>query len=89
MPKDRHYNDSENALKQVTARSGRPIVICDEDDTSAVLNGLALIRVPKTVDALQGIVNIIPLQLFSYHLAVARGFDPDSPRNLAKSVTTA
>ena len=54
-----------------------------------MLKGLTLIRVPKTVDALQGIINIIPLQLFSYHLAVARGFDPDSPRNLAKSVTTA
>ncbi|KAJ3373736.1 glutamine--fructose-6-phosphate transaminase (isomerizing) [Kappamyces sp. JEL0680] len=47
------------------------------------------IRVPDTVDALQAVVNIIPLQLFSYHLAVARGIDPDSPRNLAKSVTVA
>lgn len=73
----------------MTARSGRPVVICDEDDHSDVLKGLDLVRVPKTVDALQAIVNILPLQLFSYYLAVARGFDPDSPRNLAKSVTTA
>jgi hypothetical protein len=42
--------------------------------------------VPETVDAIQAVVNIIPLQLLSYHLAIARGIDPDSPRNLAKSV---
>ncbi|KAI8905216.1 hypothetical protein EDD86DRAFT_194266 [Gorgonomyces haynaldii] len=89
MPKDRHYDDSENALKQVTARGGQPIIVCDEDDDSSALKGFETIRVPKTVDALQAIVNIIPLQLFSYHLAVARGYNPDSPRNLAKSVTTA
>ena len=73
----------------MSARAGRPIVVCEEGDDSSVLKGFPLIRVPRTVDALQGIINIIPLQLFSYHLAVAKGFDPDSPRNLAKSVTTA
>ena len=74
---------------QVTAREGKPVIICDQDDDSEVLKGLHVIRTPKTVDALQAIVNIIPLQLFSYHLAISRGIDPDSPRNLAKSVTTA
>lgn len=89
MPKDRHYSDSENALKQVTARSGKPIIIASETDDTTLFNNLTTLRVPHTVDALQAIINIVPLQLFSYHLAVARGFDPDSPRNLAKSVTTA
>jgi len=89
MPMDRHYNDADSALKQVTARGGKPIVICSENDTSAAFTGLTTIRVPDTVDALQAVINIIPLQLFSYHLAVARGIDPDSPRNLAKSVTVA
>ena len=89
MPHDKHYNDSENALKQVTARLGKPIVVCDENDTSSALDGLECIRVPGTVDCIQAIVNVIPMQLLSYHLAVARGIDPDSPRNLAKSVTTA
>jgi glucosamine--fructose-6-phosphate aminotransferase (isomerizing) len=55
--------------------------------SSTAFTGLTTIRVPDTVDALQAVINIIPLQLFSYHLAVARGIDPDSPRNLAKSVT--
>ncbi|KAI8925620.1 hypothetical protein BC831DRAFT_460010 [Entophlyctis helioformis] len=89
MTKDRHYSDSENALKQVTARSGKPIVIAHESDNTPLFNSLQTIRVPETVDALQPIINIVPLQLLSYHMAVARGFDPDSPRNLAKSVTTA
>ncbi|KAJ3310213.1 glutamine--fructose-6-phosphate transaminase (isomerizing) [Blyttiomyces sp. JEL0837] len=91
MNKDKHYKDVENAYAQVTARSGQPIVLCDDDDENGQfkVNKTPLIRVPGTVDAVQGIVNIIALQLFSYHLAVSRGHNPDKPRNLAKSVTTA
>lgn len=89
MTRDRHYSDSENALKQVTARGGKPIVICSEGDDSSNFADLETLRVPTVVDALQGIINIIPFQLLSYHMAVARGINPDCPRNLAKSVTTA
>lgn len=42
---------------------------------------------PKVHDALQPVVNIIPLQLLAYHLTLLRGYDVDQPRNLAKSVT--
>lgn len=42
---------------------------------------------PGTVECLQPIVNIVPLQLLSYHLTVLRGLNVDQPRNLAKSVT--
>ena len=45
------------------------------------------VQVPKTVECLQPIINIVPLQLLSYHLTVLRGFNVDQPRNLAKSVT--
>ncbi|CAI4606457.1 CIC_collapsed_G0033430.mRNA.1.CDS.1 [Saccharomyces cerevisiae] len=45
------------------------------------------LEVPQTVDCLQGLINIIPLQLMSYWLAVNKGIDVDFPRNLAKSVT--
>ncbi|KAJ3031524.1 UNVERIFIED_CONTAM: glutamine--fructose-6-phosphate transaminase (isomerizing) [Siphonaria sp. JEL0065] len=89
MNKDKHYVDVENAYAQVTARFGNPILICNEDDTNEKIKNSLKIRVPGTVDAIQGIVNIIALQLFSYHIAVARGYNPDTPRNLAKSVTTA
>jgi glucosamine--fructose-6-phosphate aminotransferase (isomerizing) len=70
----------------VTARKGRPIIICNTGDTN-ISEDYKTIRVPQVVDCLQGIVNIIPLQLLSYHLAVMRGVDVDFPRNLAKSVT--
>lgn len=44
-------------------------------------------QVPTTEECLQPIVNIVPLQLLSYHLTVLRGYNVDQPRNLAKSVT--
>jgi glucosamine--fructose-6-phosphate aminotransferase (isomerizing) len=47
-----------------------------------------IIRVPDAEDCIQPILNIIPLQLLSYHLTLLRGFNVDMPRNLAKSVTT-
>ena len=46
-----------------------------------------IIRVPKLTELLQPIVNVIPLQLLAYHIALLRGCDVDQPRNLAKSVT--
>ncbi|KAJ3129780.1 glutamine--fructose-6-phosphate transaminase (isomerizing) [Nowakowskiella sp. JEL0407] len=90
MNTDRHRAEVDNAFKQVTARGGRPIILANDDDPdNDTLKNYTVVRVPKTVDALQGIINIIPLQLLSYHLAVAKGINPDYPRNLAKSVTTA
>ena len=80
-------------MAQVTARKGAPIVICCEGDQALkegpngptfVFNkqNYKAIIVPGTVDCLQGILNIIPLQLLSYHLAIMKGFDVDFPRNL-------
>lgn len=73
----------------MTARDGRPIIICEAGDqeTIAWAKDDDFIEVPKTVDALQGILTVIPMQLLSYHLAVLRGCNVDCPRNLAKSVT--
>jgi len=85
MTKDSYYPKVQSALQQVTARKGIPIVICNEGDTS--LSKYRCIAVPQTVDCLQGLLTIIPLQLLSYHLAVFHGVDVDFPRNLAKSVT--
>jgi glucosamine--fructose-6-phosphate aminotransferase (isomerizing) len=47
----------------------------------------AIVWVPDTHEALSPVLGVIPLQLFAYHTAVARGTDVDQPRNLAKSVT--
>uniref|UniRef100_A0A674NWT5 Glutamine--fructose-6-phosphate aminotransferase [isomerizing] 1 n=1 Tax=Takifugu rubripes TaxID=31033 RepID=A0A674NWT5_TAKRU len=85
--RDHTYTKCQNALQQVIARQGRPIVICDEDDYETIKNSSRAINVPHCVDCLQGILSVIPLQLLSFHLAVLRGYDVDCPRNLAKSVT--
>ncbi|XP_032869853.1 glutamine--fructose-6-phosphate aminotransferase [isomerizing] 1 isoform X1 [Amblyraja radiata] len=85
--RDHTYAKCQNALQQVVARQGRPVVICDRDDYETIKSVNRVIRVPHSVDCLQGILSVIPLQLLSFHLAVLRGFDVDCPRNLAKSVT--
>jgi len=76
-----------NAYQQVHARGGRPLLIVNEGDTECTSLSEKKIEVPKTVDCLQGLLSVIPLQLLSFHIAVLRGYDVDCPRNLAKSVT--
>lgn len=87
MTEDSLYNKVRSAFEQVTARKGAPIVIANDTDMSISIDPKRVLRVPKTVDALQGVLNIIPLQLLAYHCSVMKGFDVDFPRNLAKSVT--
>lgn len=76
-----------NAYQQVNARGGNPLIICNDTDKEIIDLGQKTIKIPKTVDCLQGILSVIPLQLLSFHIAVLRGYDVDCPRNLAKSVT--
>jgi len=86
--KDHTYEKCLNAVQQVSARAGKPIMICEEecvDDVSRFSSNV--LTIPKTVDCLSGILTVIPLQLMSFHLAVERGCNVDFPRNLAKSVT--
>ena len=76
-----------NALQQVTARDGKPILVIEEGDTETARLAEHVLEVPRAVDVLQGMLSVIPLQLLSYHLAVLRDCNVDCPRNLAKSVT--
>jgi len=87
--RDNVHTKCMNALQQVTARKGRPIIMCEKGDTETQkwAEEDRFIEIPKTVDALQSILTVIPMQLLSYHLAVLRGCNVDCPRNLAKSVT--
>lgn len=71
----------------VIARGGKPIVICNPNDEEFKASEAEKIEIPKTVDCLQGLLNVIPLQLIAYWLAVLEGLNVDFPRNLAKSVT--
>ncbi|KAF7316090.1 L-glutamine D-fructose 6-phosphate amidotransferase [Mycena indigotica] len=86
MTQDSLYPKVQSAFAQITARKAQPIILCNTGDES-ISKDAKTIRVPKTIDCLQGLLNIIPLQLLSYHLAVKNGCDVDFPRNLAKSVT--
>jgi glucosamine--fructose-6-phosphate aminotransferase (isomerizing) len=87
VTKDKVYSKCMNALQQVTARDGRPILICEKGDTETPQMAFRSLAVPHTVDCLQGVLTVIPLQLLSYHIAVLRECNVDCPRNLAKSVT--
>jgi glucosamine--fructose-6-phosphate aminotransferase (isomerizing) len=89
--RDNGYEAICNAVHQLLARGNpqRMIVVCSEGD-GHFFQGLGVgttLEVPHTADCLQGVVNIVPMQLIAYHLAVARGLNVDQPRNLAKSVT--
>ncbi|XP_017848753.1 glutamine--fructose-6-phosphate aminotransferase [isomerizing] 2 isoform X4 [Drosophila busckii] len=85
--RDPVYVKCMNALQQVTSRKGCPIIICEEGDEETKTFSSRHLEIPRTVDCLQGILTVIPMQLLSYHIAVLRGCDVDCPRNLAKSVT--
>lgn len=87
LTRDPVYIKCMNALLQVIARDGRPIVICEKGDDETQALASKTLEVPHTVDCLQGILTVIPMQLLSYHIAVLKGCNVDCPRNLAKSVT--
>jgi glucosamine--fructose-6-phosphate aminotransferase (isomerizing) len=74
-------------VHEIRARRGRILAVGQDGD--AELAGLAddMLTIPRTLDPLVPILSVIPLQLFAYYVAVARGCDVDKPRNLAKSVT--
>jgi glucosamine--fructose-6-phosphate aminotransferase (isomerizing) len=86
-PSDAVYPKVAANIEEVKARGGRVIAIVTEGNHA--LDGKAdhVIPVPATLDPLQPLLTVIPLQLLAYHIALLRGCDVDMPRNLAKSVT--
>jgi glucosamine--fructose-6-phosphate aminotransferase (isomerizing) len=69
------------------ARDARVLAVATEGDDTMRDYADDILWVPDTLEELSPVLAIIPLQLFAYHTAVARGTDVDQPRNLAKSVT--
>ncbi|MBP7998411.1 MAG: glutamine--fructose-6-phosphate transaminase (isomerizing) [Chloroflexi bacterium] len=84
---DHLYDKMISQIQQAKARGGLVIAIATEGDTAIQREADHVIYVPQTPPLLSPVVNVIPLQLLSYHIAVRRGCDVDQPRNLAKSVT--
>jgi glucosamine--fructose-6-phosphate aminotransferase (isomerizing) len=81
------YEKTLSNIQEVTARSGRVIAIATEGDSTIAQLVEHVIHVPRTPELLSPLIEIVPLQLLAYHIAVRRGCDVDQPRNLAKSVT--
>jgi glucosamine--fructose-6-phosphate aminotransferase (isomerizing) len=71
----------------VRARGGELFVFADRDTHIEAADGIHVINLLDHAGPLSPILHILPLQLLSYHAALARGTDVDKPRNLAKSVT--
>jgi glucosamine--fructose-6-phosphate aminotransferase (isomerizing) len=87
-PDDAVFSKNLNNIEQVKARKG-PLIVVTSGTGPKQLKGIAndIIEVPMVHECVSPILNVIPLQLLAYHLAVELGRDVDKPRNLAKSVT--
>ncbi len=81
------YEKTISNLKEVKARSGQVIALATEGDQEIKHEADHVLYIPPAPEELLPILEIIPLQLLAYHIAVRRGCDVDQPRNLAKSVT--
>jgi glutamine---fructose-6-phosphate transaminase (isomerizing) len=81
------YEKTLSNIQEVKAREGVVVAIACEDDEEIAKLADHVIRIGVTNDLLLPILEIVPLQLLAYHIAVRRGCDVDQPRNLAKSVT--
>ncbi len=81
------YEKTLSNLKEVKARSGIVIALATEGDEEIKEAADHVIYIPPAPEELLPILEIVPLQLLAYHIAVRRGCDVDQPRNLAKSVT--
>jgi glutamine---fructose-6-phosphate transaminase (isomerizing) len=75
-----------SGINEVKVRGGRTIVI-SEDDPRLRANADDVIALPKSDPNISPLLGVIPLQMLSYHMSVMRGFDPDFPRNLSKTLT--
>src|ERR1700733_11929040 len=81
------YEKTLSNIQEVTARSGRVIAVAIEGDEEIKQLVEHTIQIPQAPELLLPVLEVVPLQLLAYHIAVRRGCDVDQPRNLAKSVT--
>jgi len=81
------YEKVVSNMQEVRARDARVVVVATDGDAGIRKHADDVLYVPATMEELSPLLAIIPLQLFAYHAAVARGCNVDQPRNLAKSVT--
>jgi len=87
VPRDSMYDKTMANLAMIRARKGPIIALATEGDKQIKKVADDVIYLPSALEPIYPILAAVPLQLFAYHIAVARGCDVDKPRNLAKSVT--
>ncbi len=81
------YDKIVSNLQEVKARGAQVIAVASEGNTDIDHHAAHVIRVPRTLEELEPVLAVIPLQLLSYRIARRLGLDVDKPRNLAKTVT--
>jgi glucosamine--fructose-6-phosphate aminotransferase (isomerizing) len=86
-PKGPVYEKVMANIEEVKARKGPVIAVATEGDEDLRQKADDVVYIPDTLECLQPLLAVLPLQLLAYHIAVLRGCDVDKPRNLAKSVT--
>ena len=84
---DNYYDKIVSNIKEIQSRKGHVIALVNDNDTQVKKLAEHVVEIPETLEFLSPLLNVIPLQLISYHIAVMRGCNVDMPRNLAKSVT--
>jgi glucosamine--fructose-6-phosphate aminotransferase (isomerizing) len=87
VPRDAMYDKNMSNVEEIKARKGPIITVATDGDEAIARKADDVLYVPPTLDCLQPLLTVVPLQLLAYHCAVLRGCDVDKPRNLAKSVT--
>jgi glucosamine--fructose-6-phosphate aminotransferase (isomerizing) len=86
-PRSRVYDKIVSNLEEIKARDGIVIAIGTEGDDELKRHAQHVVYLPDVPELLSPLLQVLPLQLLAYHIAVRRGCDVDQPRNLAKSVT--
>lgn len=84
--RDNLYTKTMSGVQQVNARHGRPIVICNPEDEDIAQVAYKMIEVPETVDCIQGVLSVIPLQLLAFHLATKKGLNVSIGRSVSHEI---
>jgi glucosamine--fructose-6-phosphate aminotransferase (isomerizing) len=82
-----HYDKIRSNIEEVRARGGKILAVATEGDEEIARQADHVFAIPHTLEPLEPLLAVIPLQLLAYHAATLRGCNVDKPRNLAKSVT--
>lgn len=85
--KDTYHEKIISNIQEIKARKGKVIAVITEGDETITEMADDVLPIPEADELIAPIISTIPLQLLSYYIGVARGYDVDKPRNLAKSVT--